>query len=152
VVASIQFQTKLKGNGSSVSYIEIPKKIMTAFGGKKRVPVKASLNKFAYRTTICSMCGLFFIPVRREIRLGAKLEPGDLVKVHLKEDLEERKVSIPSDLLRALKGAKGCYERFSSLSYTNQKESVALVTSARKPETRTARIAKILGGLKGKLA
>ena len=145
---SVKFETALKGDGSSTSYIQIPKSIMAAFGGRKRIPVKASLNGYVYRTTTCFMGGIFLIPVRREIREGAALKPKDRVKVRLNEDLEERKVSIPSDLLRALKGAKGLYDRFNSLSYTHQKEHVNSVTEAKRAETRSARIARIVERLR----
>jgi hypothetical protein len=146
----LKYETALKGDGSSVSYVAIPKSIMAAFAGKKRVPVKASLNGYVYRTTTCFMGGTFFLPVRREIREGASLEPGDRVRVALSEDLAERKVSIPSDLLRALKGTKGLNDRFKALSYTNQKEYVESVTGAKKTQTRVLRIGRILEKLRTK--
>jgi hypothetical protein len=147
-MAQIQFETKLSGDGSSVSYVEIPKSVMAHFEGRKRVKVKASLNGFTYRTTTFSMQGCCGIPVRREIREGAGIEPGDRIKVKLEEDLRERKVTIPSDLLKALKSSPKIHDRFTRLSYTLQKEHVNWVIGAKKSETRTARIIKIIEKVK----
>jgi hypothetical protein len=143
-MAELKFETKLLGNGSSVSYIEIPKKVMTSFGGRKRVKLKATLNGYSYRTTIFSMGGCCGIPVRKEIRNNAKLEPGSRVRVALTEDLDTRKVSIPLDFLRVLKKSKEKYARFKQLSHTRQKEYVVWITAAKKPETRANRIDKTL--------
>ena len=147
-MAEIKFETRLSGDGSSLSWIEIPPKVMAYFSGRKRVKVKASLNGYGYRTTIFSMGGCCGIPVRKEIREKAKLKAGERVKVLLKEDLEERRVSIPTDLLRALKATKRLYERFSSLSYTHKKEYVNWIITAKRAETRSTRIAKTLEKLR----
>jgi hypothetical protein len=144
----MKFDAKLSGDGASVSFIEIPKKIMSAFGGRTRVKVKASINGYEYRTTIFNMKGCIGIPVRREIREQAGVERGERVQVLLEEDLEVRAVTIPPDLLKALKGEERLFARFKELSYSNQKESVVWVTTAKKPETRRARIFKTIEKLR----
>jgi hypothetical protein len=146
-MAELKFDAELQGDGSSVSFVEIPEKVMKAFNGRKRVKVKVKLNGYLYRTTIFSMGGCCGIPVRREIRNHAKLEPGDRIRVVLEEDLDVRTVSIPSDFLTVLKRSKEKHERFKQLSYTRQKELVTWITGAKKPETRTARIKKALNEL-----
>lgn len=57
-------------------------------------------------------------------------------------DAGKRTLDIPTDLTRVLAGNKGLNEYFGSLSYTHQKEYVRWIESAKKKETRAARIAK----------
>jgi len=144
----LKFIAKLSGDGSSVSFIEIPKKIMSAFGGRTRVKVKASLNGYVYRTTIFRMKGCTGIPVRREIRENAVVGRGERVQVLLEEDLEVRSVTVPPDLLKALEREEHLLSRFKGLSYTQQKEYAVWVTAAKKPETRVARISKTIEKLR----
>jgi hypothetical protein len=144
----LKFDAKLSGDGSSVSFIEIPRKIMSAFGGRTRVKVKASLNGYGYRTTIFKMKGCIGIPVRREIRENAGVERGERVQVLLEEDLEVRAVTVPPDMLKALKSEEDLFSRFKELSYSHQKEYVVWVTAAKKPETRVARISKTIQKLR----
>lgn len=144
----LKFDATLSGDGSSVSFIEIPGKIMSAFGGRTRVKVRACLNGYAYRTTIFKMKGCTGIPVRREIREHAGVERGERVRVLIEEDLDVRTVTAPRDLLKALKRDERLFSRFKELTYTNQKEYVVWVTTAKKPETRVARISRTIEKLR----
>lgn len=134
---AMRFQTSLKDD----FWIEVPKKIMDAFGGRVRVKVRATLNGFTFRTTIFSMKGCVGIPVRRDVQHGAGIGPGLPVKVELEEDLAPRKVAVPPALKKAL-GTKALKAAFESLSYTRRKELVAAINDAKKEETRASRIQK----------
>jgi Bacteriocin-protection, YdeI or OmpD-Associated len=57
-------------------------------------------------------------------------------------DLASRKVHPPEDLAKAIAQSKKARTFFSGLSFTNQKEYVLWVVSAKRPETRTKRIAE----------
>jgi hypothetical protein len=63
----------------------------------------------------------------------------------------ESALETPPDLTRALARNKKLGEYFSSLSYTHQKESVRWIESAKKEETRKARISKTLAMLGRKI-
>jgi hypothetical protein len=130
-----------------VLFIEVPARVVAALGTKKRVPVNVTLNGVHYRSTIAVYGGKFYLPARKEIREAAKLQPGKRAQVTLEADTATRTVIVPSDLSRALASAK-LRPAFDALSFTNRKEHVEGVTLAKRPETRVARIAKVVAALR----
>jgi hypothetical protein len=114
--------------------------------GKMHAPVKVTLNGYTYRSTIASMgtaagsAGFpACIPLRKSNREAAGLEGGETLDVRLDLDTEERVVKAPADLVTALKAAS-VWERWTSLSYSHQREHVGAIEEAKKPETRARRI------------
>ena len=130
-----------------VLLIEVPARVVAALSDKKRVPVNVTLNGVRYRSTIAVYGGKFYLPARKEIREAAKLAPGKRAHVTLETDTAERTVMVPSDLARALSSAKK-RPAFDALSFTRRKEHVEAVTGAKRPETRVARIAKVVASLR----
>lgn len=116
--------------------------------GKVRAPVKVTLNGYSYRSTIAAMGGKLFIPLRKSHREAAGIGERGTIKVRIEPDGEERKVSVPPALKKALAGSKRAAASWRKLSYTSQREYAEAVTGAKKPETRERRIARILDALK----
>ena len=83
--------------------------------------------------------------VNKEMREGG-LIPGGSYVVDISVDHDERTVQIPTDLLKALKQAS-LLTAFEALSYTHRKEHVRSVEEAKKPETRLARVEKVVAKL-----
>ena len=127
--------------------VEVPARVVAALGEKKRVPVTVTLNGVSYRSTIAVYGGRFYLPARREIREAAKLVAGKRAHVTLEADTAARTVAVPSDLGRALASAK-LRRAFDALSFTRRREHVEAVTGAKRPETRSARIAKVVTALR----
>jgi hypothetical protein len=111
--------------------------------GKARVPVKITVNDYAYRTTICHMGDIWGVPLRREHRENAKLKSGDVVHVSVETDVEPREVEVPDDLKRFLQ-RNNVWELFNKLAYTHKKEFVRWVAAAKKEETRKSRKEKMI--------
>src|SRR5262245_44609633 len=88
------------------------------------------------------------IPLRKSNREAAGLEGGETLDVRLDLDTEERVVTPPKDLVKALKAAPPAWERWSALSYSHQREYAESVDGAKKPETRARRIAAAVRALK----
>ena len=130
-----------------VLLIEVPARVVAALSDKKRVPVNVTLNGVRYRSTIAVYSGKFYLPARKEIREAAKLAPGKRAHVTLEADSAIRTVIVPSDLARALTSAKK-RPAFDALSFTRRKEHVEAVTGAKRPDTRVARIAKVVASLR----
>jgi len=84
---------------------------------------------------------------RKEIRDAAKLAAGKRAHVTLEADTAARTVMVPSDLARALASAK-LRPAFDALSFSRRKEHVAAVTEAKRPETRVARIERVVNALR----
>ena len=121
--------------------------MVAALSDRKRVPVNVILNGVSYRSTIAVYGGKFYLPARKEIREAAKLAPGRRAHVTLEADTAVRTVMVPSDLARALTSAKK-RPTFDALSFTRRREHVEAVTGAKRPETRAARVAKVVASLR----
>lgn len=118
---------------------------MKHFEGRIRVPVRATINGVTWRTTIADMGAGPMIGVAAAIRNAAGIERGDRVTIAIEEDKEERTVTVPRDFAKAM--SKSQRKAYDSMSYSHRKEYVQWIEAAKKPETRTRRIAKALAKL-----
>lgn len=143
----VSFSTIVKPDPDGVLVIEVPAHVMAALSEKKRIPVNVTLNGISYRSTIAVYGGKFYVPARKEIREAAKLAAGKRAHVTLEADTAGRTVMVPSDLARALAAAK-LRPEFDALSFTRRREHVAAVTDAKRPETRVARIERMVKALR----
>jgi hypothetical protein len=120
---------------------------LKALFGKIRAPVKITLNGYTYRSTIASMGGVTAIPLRKSNREAAVLAGGERIAVRIELDAEPREVELPHDLARALRASKRRLKKWRSLSYTNRRETVEAIESAKKPVTRARRLAGTIQAL-----
>ena len=123
------------------SFIRLPFDPKAAFG-KVRAPVKVTLNGYTYRSTIAAMGGPPCIGVRASHREAAGVAGGETIEVRLDLDVEPRTVTPPADLVKAIKAVPGAWDRWRELSFTHQRVHAEAVEGAKKPETRSRRIAK----------
>jgi Domain of unknown function (DUF1905)/Bacteriocin-protection, YdeI or OmpD-Associated len=141
----MKFRAELIGTTSSGSYVVVPPNVMKRFGGRTRVPVRATINGVTWRTTIANMGAGPMIGVTASTRKGAGIARGDRVTISIEEDKDERTVEVPADFAKAMnKAQRWAYD---SMSYTHRKEYVQWIEAAKKPETRMRRIAKALAKL-----
>lgn len=66
------------------------------------------------------------------------------MSVTLERDLVPRAVEVPRELATALGKSRTAEAAFAELSFTHQKEYVRWIESAKKPQTRDARIARAI--------
>lgn len=142
------YKTKLLRDGTLCA-IPVPFDPKAVFG-KTRAPVRVTINSYTYRSTIAAMGGPPFIPLRKSHREAAGLDGSETVNVRLELDAEERTVTPPADLARALKAVPGAWARFGQLSFTHQREHVEAIEGARKPETRARRIQRAVDAARAK--
>ncbi len=119
------------------------------FGRKSRVPVVATINGYTYRSSLSPMGGCHMLPVAAEVRAGAKVTGGDRVTLTLREDTAERTIEVPDDLAAALGSAK-LRDAFDAMAFTHRKEWVRAVLDAKRPETRTKRIADCVAAMRAR--
>ena len=124
----------------SMCFIPVPFDPKPLFG-KVRAPVRVTLNGYTYRSTIAAMGGTVCIPLRRSNREAAGLKGGERLDVQIALDKQERTITPPSDLVTALKAAPPAWDHWRELRFTHQREYAEAIAEARKPETRTRRIA-----------
>ncbi len=110
--------------------------------GRGRVPLAITYEGQVFRTSISVYRGQWMMVVNEAMREGGMKPPGTY-QVDIVMDTAERTVEIPVDLEDALTAA-GLREAWDRQSYTNRKEFVRGVVEAKKPETRTRRIEKVV--------
>ena len=136
---------KIRRDGS-MCFIPVPFDPKQHFG-KLRAPVKVTLRGYTYRSTIFSMRGTIFIPLRKSHREAAGLQGDETLPVKFALDTAVREVEVPADLARALETLRNARKHWDELSYTHRREHVEAITGAKKPETRARRIANVMRAL-----
>ena len=148
-MSAVSFTTIAQPNPGGVLLVEIPETVVKKLGAGERVPVRVTLNGAKYRSTIAVYGGRYYLPARKEVRDAAKLVPGGRARVSLEVDAAPRTVTIPADLARALSMAK-LRSGFDAFSFTHRREFVEWITSAKRAETRVARIPKVVAQVRAK--
>jgi hypothetical protein len=142
------FRAVIENAGGGGAYVQVPFDVEQVFG-KKRVPVKTTINGEPYRGTLVRMGEPHHILiVLKEIRQKIGKDFGDEVEVVLEEDTQARIVEIPGDLYQVLDHAPVAKAVFEKMSYTHQREYVRYILDAKRESTRRDRIAKTIEMLK----
>ncbi len=142
------FRAIIESAGDGGAFVRIPFDVEEAFG-KKRVPVRATIDGEPYRGTLVRMgepCHLLI--VLKEIRQKIGKTFGDEVEVTVEEDTQPRVVEVPADFQQALDQAPDAKAAFEKMSYTHQREYVRAILDAKRESTRRDRIAKAIEMLK----
>lgn len=141
-----KFNAEIKKHPSiDATFIEFPYDVKEEFGVKGQVKVIATFDGYEYRGSLAKMghhCHMLGITqkIRKEIGKG----PGDTVGVILRKDDQERVINLPEELEIALTQNPKAKQFFDTLSYTNKKEYVQWISSAKKQETKEARLQKAI--------
>ncbi len=92
--------------------------------------------------------GRFVVPLSAENRAAAGVTAGQQLEVDIEADTAPREVDVPADLADALAHDSPAKYFFDALSYTHRKEWVRWIKDAKKPNTRSARVAKTVAALR----
>ena len=147
-----RFRSLLELAGKTATGMQVPPEVVEALGAGKRPPVRVTIGRHTWPSTIAVYGGRYFLGVSAENREKAGIAAGETVSVIVELDAAPRTVAIPPDLARALKKQAGAHTAFKELSYTHQREHVEAIQGAKKPETRQRRIEKALAMLKSRAA
>ena len=127
---------------------KIPFDVQKIFGTRAHVPVRGTIDGFAFRSTLFpSGDGTHYMVVNREVRAGAGVKGGATISVVMERDTEPRTITPPPDFARALRANKTAREAWDQLSYTYRKEHARAIEEAKRPETRQRRIEKVIAQL-----
>ena len=148
-MTAVSFTTIAQPNPGGVLLVEIPEAVVKQLGAGKRAPVRVTLNGAKYWSTIAVYGGRYYLPARKDVRDAAKLVVGGRARVSLEVDTAPRTVDVPADLARALAAAK-VRSDFDAFSFSHRREFVEWVTSAKRAETRAARIPKVVAQVRAK--
>ena len=137
----LSFTATLDPEGGAA--IEVPASVISDLRAvDKRPTVVVMIRGMEVRTRIMVYGGRSYIGLRQAQRTAIGLSPGDSLQVEIALDSEPRVVSVPDDLASALSNDPAAQRVFDQLSFTNRKEYVEWVTSAKRPSTRQERITR----------
>ncbi len=142
-----KFKGKLmaKGPGGAWTFLPIPLKVSQAFGSKSRIPVAGTMNDFPFRNSLMPEGdGTHSMMVSKELQAGSNAHAGDTVSITLELDTEERNIEAPPELEKALLANKSAASLFSTMTYSQKKEYVDWITSAKQEATKASRVAKAI--------
>jgi hypothetical protein len=143
----MRFRATVELGGKTATGIEVPEDVVAALGSGNRPPVTVTVGGHSYRTTVARMGGRFLVPLSAENRAAAGVVAGDQVEVDIEPDSGPREVAVPGDLAAALARDDTARANFDGLSFTHRKEWVRWIEEAKKPETRTTRLARTVESL-----
>ena len=127
--------------------IEMPFDPRAVFGSA-RAPVVVTINGHRYRSTIFTMHGRVWVPLRRSNRDAAGIGAGETVAVTMTLDTAPRVADLPADVDQAI-DAQGLRTAWDARAYTWQRERAEAIEGAKQPETRSRRVAALLAALAG---
>lgn len=138
----MKFRAELESTGKNTAGFVVPGEVVDELGDGKRPKVSATVNGFTFRTSIAPMGGRFLLGMSMERRAAANVDVGTEFEVDVELDTAPREVEVPDDLQVALEGTPGAKAFWDTLPFSKKQWHVVHVTSAKKAETRAARVAK----------
>ena len=139
----VSFDAGIRRYEGGGSFVEFPFDTVELFGVKGRVPIAATIDGLDYRGSLTPYNGVHMIVVLKALQEQLGKGAGDEVHVELRLDSAERVVELDDDIADALADA-GRLDQFRAQSYSHQREYATWITGAKRPETRAARIDKML--------
>jgi hypothetical protein len=142
---TLRFRAKIEGKEAGmVAAITPPVDVPTFYGTRGRVPVRGTMNGFAFRSSLMPMGGCHMMPVNKSLCAGAGAKPGQIVEVVMMRDSDKRIVRLPAALAKEFAGNKKAKERWGKMSFTHRKEMAISISGAKQQETRERRLKKVM--------
>jgi uncharacterized protein YdeI (YjbR/CyaY-like superfamily) len=140
------FQARLERIDSPLKWvmIRIPFDAAKIWGKRGQLKVKGEINGFAFRTSLFPTGkGGHMMLVNKRMQRGAKAGPGMAARFRLEPDTEERVVTVPVELRRALAEDRSLRQWFDKLNYSMRKYINEWIAEVKSAEARTRRAEQI---------
>jgi hypothetical protein len=144
----VRLRLELRSGGGNTAGFLIPDAVVEALGGGRRPKVVVTIGPHTWRSSIANMGGEFMLGVSMENRAAAGVAAGEVLDVDVELDTAERTVDVPDDLAAELARDDALRATWDRWSFTRRKEAARLLVEAKKPETRTRRLEKVLADLR----
>ena len=141
-----KFRTVISKSGTR-TFIAIPFNPNEVWGVKKRHYITGTVNGCGVRGSLGSDGKQYFLPVGAVWRRDCGLEDGDQVDVALSPEGPQSE-NLSNDVANALNAEPQAKAFFESLATFYRNTYVKWIESAKRPETRTARIQEMIELLK----
>ena len=136
------FKATLKPDGTSLKWtiVSVPRGVTDGWEAGGRPRVRGEINGFAFRTSLFPTGkGDFVLLVNKRMQAGAKVVQGSVAEFRLEPDVEERTVTMPAELKKALTGSAPVRRYYDKLSYSFHKYISDMVTQPKSAEARERR-------------
>lgn len=148
------FSYKIKIIGVN-PYVVPPAKVLKAIfkeAGKEKgaIPVKGTLNGKPFIQTLVKYSGKWRLYLNGPMREAAGIDVGDLAKVKLTFDPQDRTIPMHSGLKTALDKNKAAKAVFDKLPPSRKKEIIRYINHLKSEESREKNIKRAIGFLSGK--
>jgi len=121
--------------------VDIAAKISRNLGDEKHIPVTGKVEKIAFRSNLVprgdSKHRLF---IHSSIWRRLDVDTGDTVSITLQRDAQPREVSVPTDIMTALRGNSEALSAFETMTINGRRAFVRWISEAKQTETRANRI------------
>ena len=140
------FQARLERIDSPLKWvmIRIPFDAAKIWGKRGQLKVKGEINGFAFRTSLFPRRnGGHMMLVNKRMQRGAGAAPGSVAQFRLEPDTEERIITAPVELKRALAEDRSLRRWFDKLNYSMRKYIADWIAEVKSAEARTRRAEQI---------
>ena len=140
------FQARLERIDSPLKWvmIRIPFDAAKIWGKRGQLKVKGEINGFAFRTSLFPRRnGGHMMLVNKRMQRGAGAGPGGVAQFRLEPDTEERIITAPVELKRALAEDRSLRRWFDKLNYSMRKYIADWIAEVKSAEARTRRAEQI---------
>jgi len=146
----MRFRTELLRLGPEATGVDVPEEILAGLGRGRRVAVVATVDGYAWRTTVGPYRGRILLIVNAGARAATGLRGGETIEVELVADDAPRTVEMPEDLLAALADDPASLAWLAALAPSHRREHAHWIEEAKRPETRAARVARSAAMIRGR--
>ena len=127
--------------------IRVPLDVQKVWGVRGQLKVRGEISLvgskaagFAFRTSLFPTGkGYHFLMVNKQMQRGAGVRAGMAAHFRMEPDREERVVTVPAELTRALQASKRLEKYYASFNYSTRREIAKWVGGAKQAETRRRR-------------
>ena len=131
--------------GKGWTFITMPKNASEKLLKRGRIAIQGTINGFAFQTSAFpDGAGSHQFMVNGTMRAGAKATVGDTATFVIEPASDTVEFEIPDDLSTALKEAARASTQWEKITPKAKAEWAIWITSAKKADTRTARVAKTI--------
>lgn len=143
-----RFKAKLESIRGGGHFVVVPPPVAEAAGLRYGVRVRGTVGSAAYRSSLMVYSGIFHMGVHKATMEAAGVQTGDTIDVQIEIDDQPLPTdTVPKDLKKAIDASADAKAGWAVTSPSQRREYVKLVIDAKKPETRTKRIAATVEAL-----
>lgn len=148
-VTTVRFTARIGITGIN-PFVSVPEDIRRALGGSGTIPVKGTVNGFAFRSTLVPVRkGPYRLYVNMGMRKGSGAGTGDTVEIVLEPDPAPRPETVPGPLEQALDLNPGARAAWDALVPSRRREILRYLNSLKGREALARNVEKVVRVLKG---